>query len=108
MQNALVLCKTSSGKAVKKVESVLNDNRIVGSFDTLLKMRDEKVSDIGDCLMDQWSGKVVKDKRGVPCKKTGSRFSGVHNQISTGCLIPSSQAVSYKTFFSKNTIFMNY
>ena len=79
---------------MKKIESVLNDNRCVGSFDTLLKMRDEKVQEVGDCILDQWSGKSVKDKQGSVSKKSGSKYSGVFDQITKGCLVPSTQSVS--------------
>ena len=80
---------------VKKIESILNDNRCVGSFDTLLKMRDEKVQEVGDCIFDQWSGKTVQNKQGVASKKMGSKYSGVFDQIVNGCLVPSAQSVSF-------------
>ena len=95
MQCSFVQLKEDVGVTIPKLESILNDNRLLSSFTFLLKMRDEKTQLVSDCLMGQWLGDSVLSKNGTKSKKTGSRFSGVFGQIRDGCLIPSCQAVGF-------------
>jgi hypothetical protein len=94
MQSVLTTIKSDIGVTVPKIESILNDNRLLSSFAFLLKMRDEKTQLVSDCLMQQWSGESVIAKDGKKSKKSGSRFNGLFEQVKSGCLIPSCQAVS--------------
>ena len=99
MHTELTTIKANVGTTVPKLESILNDNRLLSSFAFLLKMRDEKTQSVSDCLITQWSGGSVASKDGKKSKKSGSKFSGIFDQVKEGCLIPSCQAVSFPSFF---------
>ena len=95
MHIALVNAKSDAATDIPQLESILNDNRCLSSFDALVKMRDEKTQLVSDCLLKQWTGGSVLSKSGTKSKKCGSKFRGVFEQVTVGCLLPSCQAVSF-------------
>ena len=50
------------------------------SFASLTRMRNDLTRSVGDCLLSQWKGDVVKTKAGVACNPQGSKFSGIFHQ----------------------------